>query len=129
MQPRILFFDFHCRGKGAFFYRPQQNIALPVIKSTHAVDMLFKVSLADKSSQGILFKIRNCAGIKAQLLIVALQQLRRQHQIADADGRGQAFGKGIQIDNLFRLVNALQRRNRLTQQAELAVIIIFQNIA
>ena len=53
----------------------------------------------------------------------------RQHHIADTDGGGQCFCKGIDIDDFFKDIDALQGGNRLTGEAELAVVIILDNIA
>ena len=52
-----------------------------------------------------------------------------QHHIAYAEGRSQRLREGVYVDDLFFLVDALQRRDGLAKKAELAVVIILYNIA
>lgn len=53
----------------------------------------------------------------------------RQHHIADAEGGRERLGEGVDIDDLFFMVDALQWRNGLAEQAEFAVVIILDDVA
>ena len=90
--------------------------------------MAFKITVLDKFSERKLLKIRYSTGIKAQFVIKQRCQVRWQQHVADTEGWCQCFGKGVDIDNLFLGINALQWRNRLAEQAEFAVVIIFDDI-
>ena len=90
--------------------------------------MAFKITVLDKFSERKLLKIRYSTGIKAQLVIKQRCQVRWQQHVADTEGWCQRFGEGVDIDNLFFGINALQWRNRLAEQAEFAVVIIFDDI-
>ena len=58
-----------------------------------------------------------------------LRQLFRQHHVADFNRRKKCGGEGAQIDDPSALVQALQGRNRLSEIAELAVVVVLQNVA
>ena len=129
MQTGVLTFDGDMVRKGTAFDALQQHIPLVMIVNTQTVDVFFKVSFVDKGSQCILFKIGYRAGIELQLGIIGLHQMFRQHHIADTDGGGQCFCKGIDIDHLLKNIDTLKGWDRLASQTKLAVIIILDNIA
>ena len=90
--------------------------------------MLLIPSLLQKPGQGILLEAGHGAGVKAQPFPVPGQQLRRQDHIADANGRGDGLGKGVQIDDPLIFADGEQRGDRPPHKAELAVVVVLQNI-
>ena len=106
----------------------QNRIPFHLIIIPKPVDMLFKTSIFHKLCQGILFKIRNCTGIKRKLLVKFLCQSEWQNHIADTYCRSQCFGKSIHINHFIGHINALQSRKRFSAQTQLTVIIVLNDI-
>ena len=128
MQTAVLTFYRKCGSSVGLREILQQAVALTAVVGAHSVDVAFKITVLNKFSERKLLKIRYCTGIKAQLVIKQRCQVRWQQHVADTEGWCQCFGKGVDIDNLFFGINALQWRNRLAEQAEFAVVIIFDDI-
>ena len=106
----------------------QDPAPFSAIAQAHAVDVLFKIPPADEGGQGILLKSRDRIGIKGQFPEKAVGKELGQDHIADPDGGGQGFGKGIHIDHFAAGVDTLQGRDRFSVQPEFTVIIILNNI-
>ena len=91
--------------------------------------MALKIASRQKLVQNVLIDARHRGCIKGGLAAVTCQQLHRQHQIADTDGRRNTFGKGSQINDPSAPIHALQRRNWFSTVTEFTVVIIFYDIA
>ena len=81
-QPSALFFLFFFRRQG-FSHR-----------AAHAVDMPFKIAVADKFGQNELFKCRNDAGTEAEFFIESFYNFRLR-KLRSSDGE-------IVSENVFR---------------------------
>ena len=77
-----------------------------------------------KQSQGILLKGGDRGGVEPEFPPPSFQQVGRQHHVADPQGRGQGFGKGIQVDDPFVPVQTLERGNGAAGKTKLTVIIV-----
>ena len=97
------------------------------VEEPHAVDVLFKIPLTEKTGKGELFEVGNGAGIKTELLVKTVGESWRQHHVADAHGGGKGFGKGVHINDAGGSVEALQRGNGTTMEAEFAVVVVFDD--
>ena len=52
----------------------------------------------------------------------------RQNHIANAEGGSQCFRKGVDVNYLFRPINALQGWDGLAKKTEFAVVVIFDDV-
>ena len=105
--------DSNILGQAAILYSGQKGITFGVIIISQPVDMFLEVSFSDKTGQCLLFEIGHCAGIKGEFFIKFLQKLSGKYHVADADGGGEGFGKGVHIDYFIGYIDALQSRDRL----------------
>ena len=89
--------------------------------------MALIVPSGNETGQNVLLQRRDRTGVEAQLLPVALQQPGGQHQKAKAHGGGNGLGKGVQVNNSFPVVDALQGGDGASGVAELTVIVILND--
>lgn len=97
------------------------------IEPFHPPQMPGKITTLQKPGQHILLQRRHGGGIKGHSLRICRHKLRRQHQIADAEGGRDGLGEGIEIDRTATGVQTLQWRNGFACEAELTVVIVLQN--
>ena len=124
MQAGIFFRNGNLPGKGIFPDAVEDGIALIPVIFSHAIDMFFKITLAEKARQRILLEIGNCAGIKAQFSVKPSHEPGRQDHVTDSDSGRQAFRKCIDIDDFLLSIDALQSGKRTPSQTEFAVVVI-----
>ena len=98
MKARILLADLHPARQRGLPQGQQELVPEGPVVVAHPVDVFFKISLREEPGQGHLLQAGDRAGIKPQGLIKPGDQVLGQNQIADPKGRGQALGKGIDID-------------------------------
>ena len=91
--------------------------------------MTFKIAFGNEACQRILLKAGYGAAVKAHGLLVAIQQTRRQHYVADTQRGHKAFGEGVHIDDTALRILRVQRQDKATGVTEFAVVIIFNDIA
>ena len=91
--------------------------------------MGIEMPLLQKASQGILLHGGHGAGIKAQLGLILPQQGPGQHHVSDPQRGGQGPGEGVHIDDPVCPVDAAQGGDGAAGEAELAVIVILDEIA
>ncbi len=106
----------------------ENEIMLAAVNLSHAVDMLFKISLAQKMREDCLIHAGDGAGIVAADLLVPFQKFRWKDHVADTDRRSDRFGKGTDINNTILVIHSLKGRNRLAAVTELTVVVIFDNV-
>ena len=77
--------------------------------SSDLVDVSLKVSVLEELCNDVLLKGGNGAGIKAKARVKLSHKLPRQDHVADTKGRGDGFGKGVQIDHVVPIRKSEQR--------------------
>ena len=95
MQTGVFFQNGQLAGCGGADNGIHYPVADGFVKFPHAVDVLFKMTAAQKPLQGMLLKAGDSAAVKAQVLPKFCHKLPRQHHIADTDGGGKGFGEGV----------------------------------
>ena len=117
--------DFRQRRLGDL---AQNRLPLASIEVARAVDVPLKVAFVDEARQRVLLEAGNRARVEAHGVNVARQQLRRQHHIADAQAGHHGLGKGVQVNHLVRRVVGEQRHDQPSAIAELAVVIVLDDV-
>ena len=129
VQARVFLADADLPRQGGLPQLGQELVPQGPVVVAHAVDVLFKIALGQEPGQRHLLQAGDGAGIKAQGVIESGDQVLGQDQVADAEGRGQALGKGVDIDHFFHHVDALQGRDGPPGQTELTVVVVLDDIA
>ena len=129
VKSRVLLGYGHPFIEGVAFYRLHQLVTSGTVEVAHTVDVLFKVALFYKRGEGVLFKIRDGAGVEAESLVILFHKCLGEHHIAYTDCWGKGLREGVDVDDLFEHVNALQWGDRLAQKTEFAVVIVLDDVA
>ena len=90
--------------------------------------MPFPVAFFQKATQGVLLKAGNSGGLEREQPVISGKQGHRQYQIGDAEGRGQAAGKGAAVDHPVVKIAALQGGDGTAGIAVFAVVIVLDEI-
>lgn len=77
-----------------------------------------------KQSQGILLKGGDRGGVEPEFPAAIVPAGGAAAHVADPQGRGQGFGKGIQVDDPFVPVQTLELREWGGRKTKLTVIIV-----
>ena len=74
------------------------------------MNMAFEITVGQQVCQHELLKGRDCAGIKAQTVPEFFHQMDGKHHIGHTQGRGDGFGKAVQV---YHIVTTAMRKYRL----------------
>ena len=94
------------------------------IEVARPVQVPFPMALLDEAPQGVLLKPGYGGGLLGKPLAVDGQKAGGQHQIGDADRRGDAAGKGTGVDDAPTVIGPLQGRDGPPAVAEFTVVIV-----
>ena len=106
----------------------QNRLALAAIEVARAVDVPLQVALVDEARERVLLEAGNRARVETHGINVARQQLRRQHHVADAQAGHHGFREGVQVNHLVGCVVGEQRHDQAAAVAELAVVIVLDDV-
>ena len=129
VQPRVLTGHPAVLAERALQNGVDNRVALRAVGLAHPVDVRFKILLVQKTRERILLHRRHGGGVEAELRAVALGQALGQDHIADAQRGRERAREGVDIDHAPRAVDALQRGDGAQREAELAVVIVLDDIA
>ena len=128
MQARLLPADLHLPRQGGLAESRQELVPQGPVVVAHSVDVFFKVALGQEPGQGHLLQAGDGPRIEPQSLIEPGDQMAGQHQVADPEGRRQALGEGVDVDDLLHHVDALQGGDGPAGQAELTVVVVLDDV-
>lgn len=115
---------YHCVSLG-FLYggnaRPQPS------SPPDPVDVPFEMPLTDKFSEYELVKDGDRAGVEAHAQLIERDHLRREDQVACADGGRDGFREAIHIDDVSLRLHREERILRLGEKGKLGIEIIFDD--
>ena len=89
--------------------------------------MPLKITVVDQLGENVLHKDRNRAGIEAELFLISRHKVLGEHHIADAQGRRNGLGEGIQIDHVIAIGQRKQRFGRFGGYGKFGFKIVFDD--
>ena len=97
--------------------------------SSDLVDMSFKISVLKESCNDVLLKGGYGARVKAKTLVKVFYELFGQYHVADTQGGGDGFGKGIEVDDITLVRKRKQGILGLGGNRELGFKVVLYNIS
>ena len=94
-----------------------------------AEQMALVIPSVNEQRQRVLFEAGHRAGVKAHRFLVALEQRRRQHHVADAQRGHHGFRKGVEVNHLVVGIFGKHRAVAGRHKAEFGVVIVLDNPA
>ena len=91
--------------------------------------MSLVLARGNEARQGELLGSRHRGGIEAEFFLVSVHKRQGQNHIRDAEGRTQALGKRVGVDDTRRGVHTHERRNGTARKTELAVVVVLDDVA
>ena len=94
------------------------------LETPDSVDMPLEVPAVQQLRKDILFKSRNSTAVETEPKFKDGKETAGEHHIADAEGRGNRAGKGIQINHIPAFRHGKKRVLRLAEEGKFRFIVI-----